>query len=157
MSALFVHEWFAQRAAAHPDAPAIESGGRTIAYGVLDHRANALASALAAAAPPGTPVGILTSDRLLVITAMIATLKAGCAFVPMDPANGDARLALLAGAVDLAWWITDAQHLPRLGAIADRTGRPLRALCVTSSGGDTRNSAVECTAVDIEAEAPPCL
>ena len=91
MRSPFVHEWFTSNAAAGGDMIAIDAGPRTLTYAELDRRSNGLAHALTSVAPRGALVGILTDDIVTVVTSMIAILKAGCAFVPMDPSSGDAR------------------------------------------------------------------
>ena len=137
MSFPFVHDWFAATAANHSDSIAIDAGAETLTYSELERRANGLAHALVDAVPPGTLVGILTDDRVQVIAAMIATLNAGCAFVPMDPANGEARVATLVDEIDLAWWVADTAVMPRLSAIAQRSGRSFRVLCSDARGAAT--------------------
>jgi amino acid adenylation domain-containing protein/non-ribosomal peptide synthase protein (TIGR01720 family) len=122
----FVHEWFAATAAAHPDWPAIDRGGHTLTYGELLGRSRRLASAISEAVPSGTLVGILSDDMVQVVTAMIAALDADCAFVPLDPANGHARLRTLIEEVDLTWWVGDDVTTARL----ERIGRPSRMVAI---------------------------
>ena len=155
MSGTFVHEWFAATAAARPEATAIEAGAQRLTYGELERRANALAQAIARAVPPGTLLGILSEDMVQVATAMIAALKAGCAFVPLDPANGDVRLASLVDEVDLGWWVGGQDAAPRLADLGVRRARPFRMLY---TGADPNGGwpGLEVTPVALDAEAPPC-
>ncbi|HEV8318275.1 MAG TPA: amino acid adenylation domain-containing protein, partial [Vicinamibacterales bacterium] len=156
MRSPFVHEWFASNAAAGGDLIAIDSSTRTLTYAELDRRSNSLAHALTSLVPRGTLIGILTDDIVTVVTGMIATLKAGCAFVPMDPSSGDARLATLIDAVDLTWWIADSSTLHRLSTIGEQRERGFRALGAfdaTPAG----HPGVEVTSIDLAADSRPCL
>jgi amino acid adenylation domain-containing protein len=65
-------------------------------YAELDRRSNQLARCLAGqGVAPGMPVAILAEDTAMVVTAILAVLKAGAAFVPLDPRLPPARLAAM--------------------------------------------------------------
>ncbi|MGX1623627.1 MupA/Atu3671 family FMN-dependent luciferase-like monooxygenase [Streptomyces sp. NPDC055506] len=90
-----VHALFARQAAAQPDNTAVISGDSRLTYRELDDRAEQLASALRArptrgADEPGTVALWLPCSADLVV-AMLAVLKTGCAYVPLDPSLGRAR------------------------------------------------------------------
>jgi len=157
MRSPFVHEWFTSNAAAAGDLIAIDAGPRTLTYAELDRRSNGLAHALTSAVPAGTLVGILTDDIISVVTSMIAILKAGCAFVPMDPSSGDARLSTLIDAVDLTWWIADSSTLHRLSAIGQQRDRVFRAFGAFPGAPPATYPGVEVTAVDLDADSRPCM
>jgi amino acid adenylation domain-containing protein len=75
------------------DAIAIEHGSRTMTYAELELRANALAAELrASGAAPGTFVGLLSDRSCEAVVAMLAVLKSGAAYVPIDPAYPAARI-----------------------------------------------------------------
>lgn len=85
---------FERNAAERPDAPAISFSGARITYAEVDQRANRLARHLAhRGARPGQFVAILLDRSLDLIVAMLAVLKTGAAYVPLDPASPSARLA----------------------------------------------------------------
>jgi amino acid adenylation domain-containing protein/non-ribosomal peptide synthase protein (TIGR01720 family) len=154
MNTPFVHDWFAATAAAQPDATAIEVGAERLSYAELERRANGLARAMAEALAPGTLVGLLSDDLPQVVTGMLAALKAGCAFVPLDPWSGDARLALLIDEVDLRCWLADQELLPRLALLSRRSRRPFRVLCAGADPGARGEQALELIVPDGADAAP---
>lgn len=89
-----IHRVFEQRAAETPDAPAISCNGTTLSYGELNARANRVAHALL------TRYGVLPEDRVALCTSrsvdmlvgLMAILKAGAAYVPMEPSTPAARI-----------------------------------------------------------------
>lgn len=76
-----------------PDAPALEAGATHLSYAQLDARVTALAGALAArGAGPGKIVGLCLGRTADLIVAMLAILKTGAAYLPLDPAYPVERL-----------------------------------------------------------------
>ena len=70
----------------------------TLSFGELDMRANQLAHHLIQlGAAPERPVGILVRRCLELFTGLLAILKSGSAYVPMDPDYPAERLAIMAG------------------------------------------------------------
>jgi amino acid adenylation domain-containing protein len=79
--------WEAQ-ARATPDAVALVSGRDEITYGELNHRANRIAHGLiAVGAGPGDCVGVCMARTPALLASLLGVLKAGAAYVPMDPAH----------------------------------------------------------------------
>jgi amino acid adenylation domain-containing protein len=88
-----VHQLFEERTAASPSAIAFESGERRWTYEELDRLANALSRRLRAhQVGAETPVVLLMDRSPELVLAMLATLKAGGAYIPLDPANPPDRL-----------------------------------------------------------------
>lgn len=80
-----VHEMFRRTAEQHGESTAVSWEQGTLTYRQLADWSNRLAKALLdSGASPGSLVGILASRPVEVIASMIATLNAGCAFVPFD-------------------------------------------------------------------------
>lgn len=77
---------FAASVAQHPDRPAVVFDAVELSYAELDRRAERLAAALAARVGPGGFVGIFLDRSEAVAIAIVAILKAGCAYVPLDVA-----------------------------------------------------------------------
>ncbi len=77
-----------------PDALALIDGDDALTYTELDARANQLARALQdAGVGPGVPAAILLERSTALAVSLLATLKAGGACLPLDPAYPPLRLA----------------------------------------------------------------
>jgi amino acid adenylation domain-containing protein len=91
-----VHAMFEGQAATTPEHIAVTCECRTLTYAELDARANQLAHYLRAhGVATEARVGILMERSLDMAVALIATLKAGAAYVPLDPEYPAARLAYM--------------------------------------------------------------
>jgi amino acid adenylation domain-containing protein len=89
-----VHELFAAQAARTPDAPALVWDGGSLSYAELDARAEHVAHALRArGVGPESRVAVCTSRGPEMVVAMLAALKAGGAYLPLDPGYPRERLA----------------------------------------------------------------
>jgi amino acid adenylation domain-containing protein len=85
---------FENHAASTPDRTAVIAGTTTLSYGELDARANRLAGRLQAlGARPGVFVGLGLNRSVELIVALLAVVKSGAAYVPLDPDYPPARLA----------------------------------------------------------------
>ena len=96
-----LHERVAEAAHARGDATAIVHGGRALGYGDVELRANRVARALVeSGCRPGDRVALMLPKSPETITAMLGTLKAGCAYVPVDLASPAARAAHIVASAD---------------------------------------------------------
>ncbi|MGH3639737.1 MAG: condensation domain-containing protein, partial [Mycobacterium sp.] len=97
-------ELFAAHVTRIPDAVAISHGADSWTYRDLDVASNRLAHLLTEhGAAPGTCVAVLFSRSAEAIAAILAVLKTGAAYLPIDPAVPSARLAfMLADAAPIA-------------------------------------------------------
>ncbi|QNP68638.1 amino acid adenylation domain-containing protein [Streptomyces roseirectus] len=87
--------WSAQ-AAATPDAEAVLDGTRSLTYAELDARAEELARRLkSVGAGPEQVVGIALPRTADLVVAVLAVLKSGAAYLPLDPAYPADRLAYI--------------------------------------------------------------
>jgi amino acid adenylation domain-containing protein len=81
-----IHRVFGQRARESPSAPALVCESCSISYGLLERRANRLGRHLqGCGAAPGSLIGVCLERSPGLIVALLAILKAGGAFVPVDP------------------------------------------------------------------------
>ena len=104
----FVHERFADQAAGRPDANAIVAGRTRMTYRELDESASRLAHHLAAAGVgPETVAGVHLERGVDLITAILAIMKAGGGYLPLDPAFPAERLVRVCAQVSPAAVITD--------------------------------------------------
>jgi non-ribosomal peptide synthetase component F len=87
---------FAARVADTPDAVAISSGEHSWTYRDVDESANQLAHLLAGhGVGPGESVALLFSRSAEAIVSILAVLKTGAAYLPIDPAHPDARIGFM--------------------------------------------------------------
>jgi amino acid adenylation domain-containing protein len=90
------HELFEGWAARTPEAPALLSASGRLTYRELNRRANRIARRLrAAGAGPEVAVGLYVERSPEMIAGVLGILKAGAAYVPLDPAYPQERLALM--------------------------------------------------------------
>ncbi|MFE7559329.1 amino acid adenylation domain-containing protein [Kitasatospora sp. NPDC057500] len=93
---LTVHGLVRARAAHDPRALAVLADGESLDYGGLDARSDRLAAVLRAlGAGPERIVPVCLERGTDLVTAWLAVLKAGGAFLPLDPAHPHRRLAAL--------------------------------------------------------------
>jgi amino acid adenylation domain-containing protein len=91
-----LHRFFEEWAARAPDSPALSQDGRTLTYNELDRWAESLARQLREqGAGPGSLVGLLAERSPEMIAGLLAVLKAGGAYLPLDPTFPRERLAFL--------------------------------------------------------------
>ncbi len=91
-----IHHLFEEQVARTPDADALIFGGRRLTYLELNNQASQLAHFLRTLGiGPEVPVGICVERSLEMIVGMLAVLKAGAAYVPLDPAYPRERLAFM--------------------------------------------------------------
>jgi D-alanine--poly(phosphoribitol) ligase subunit 1 len=81
-----------------PDHPAYISGGRTLAYGELCRRSDALAAHLAESLPEKSPVVVLGHKEPELLVAYLGAIKSGRAYVPVDTAVPPQRIERIASA-----------------------------------------------------------
>ena len=80
--------------AATPDAVALRFQGQSITYAELDRRSAGLAATLAARRiGPGDLVAVALDRSVELVVAMLGALRAGAAYLPLDPAHPPERLA----------------------------------------------------------------
>ena len=87
---------FEEQAARTPDAPALTAGTERLTFAALNTRANRLAHQLIARGiGPEDRVGILLPRTADLLVSVLAVLKAGAAYVPIDPDHPDDRIQWL--------------------------------------------------------------
>ncbi|MFS0838324.1 amino acid adenylation domain-containing protein [Paenibacillus sp. 1P03SA] len=91
-----IHGWIEEQAAEDPDRIAVVFGENRLTYGELDERANRLARTLRAkGARPDGVVAILTERSAEMMIGLLAILKAGSAYLPVDPAHPRDRVGFM--------------------------------------------------------------
>ncbi|WP_433200471.1 non-ribosomal peptide synthetase/MFS transporter [Dactylosporangium sp. CS-047395] len=131
-----LHELIARHAASAPDATAVVAADGRLSYVELDRRAGVVAARLlAAGVRPEEPVAVLTERGTALPVAMLGALKAGAAYLPVDPGYPDGRVADILDAAQVRFVLTEAAFAGRpLGreaiVVADVTGEPAEAVAV---------------------------
>ncbi|TCP59201.1 amino acid adenylation domain-containing protein [Tumebacillus sp. BK434] len=91
-----VHELFERQAERTPDAVAVVYGEQTLTYAELNRRANRVAHELRArGVAPDQPVAIYMERSAELIIGLLAIMKAGGAYLPLDPEYPQERIALM--------------------------------------------------------------
>ncbi|WP_213942338.1 AMP-binding protein, partial [Pseudomonas sp. dw_612] len=91
-----LHQLFEAQAARVPGHVAVRCEAQSLSYGELNSQANRLAHHLVdLGVKPGDRVAICTLRSLEMLVALLAVLKAGAAYVPLDPAYPPQRLAFV--------------------------------------------------------------
>ncbi|MEU4745235.1 amino acid adenylation domain-containing protein, partial [Actinosynnema sp. NPDC023658] len=102
-----VHVLFAERAALVPDAPAVVSGDEVLTYREVNARANRLARHLiSVGVRPGSLVGVCLPRSVDLVVSLLAVLKTGAAYLPLDPAVPVDRLRFMVGDADVSVVVT---------------------------------------------------
>ena len=119
---LGAHQLFEAVAAASPGQPALVDAGRTLAYSELNEQANRLAHFLQEkGAGPEKLVGVCLERSARVIIAVMAVLKAGAAFLPLEPSLPRQRLCRMVRESGTAWVITNTALAERFAECAAET------------------------------------
>lgn len=108
----------AAQVARTPGAVAVCFEGRRMTYGELDAASNRLAHLLVAhGAGPGTWVALLMERSAQAIVAIVAALKTGAAYLPIDPALPDGRIEFMVNDAGPVLAVTTAHLAGRLGGL----------------------------------------
>ena len=114
-----IHRLFRAQAARSPDAAALAWDGGTLTFAELDARAGPLANLLRRrGVRAGGRVGFCLERGPEAVVAMLATLKAGAAYVPLDPSYPAERLAYMLADSGASTLVTERRHLPLFPAAA---------------------------------------
>ena len=124
-----IYELIEQQVARSPDAVAAVFGSEAVTYRELQTRADQLASRLhTAGAVPGSLVAICLERELWMLIAMVAVLKCGAAYVPIDPDYPADRQRFVVADAQPTVLITTAARRQSFGQI------PSNLVCVDQLG-----------------------
>lgn len=112
-----IHQLIAEQAAQTPDATALVFRGRGMSYRELDERTNRLAQHLRTlGVGPGVLVGIFVQRSFAMVEGVVATLKAGGAYLPLDPTYPADRIAFMVEDAQLQFVLTESSLRARVPA-----------------------------------------
>ena len=142
-----LHELFEAQADRTPDAVAVRCGGRSLTYAELDRRANGLARRLIQrGAGPGVLVGVCLPRSADAVVALLAVLKAGSGYLPLDPAYPPRRLQYMTADSGAALLLTEVEDEPGSRERQARRARPgdvAYVIYTSGSTGDPKGVVVE--------------
>ncbi|MGZ9934627.1 amino acid adenylation domain-containing protein [Streptomyces sp. NC-S4] len=120
-----------------PNAPAVRFEGAELTYRDLDAEAERLCAALRErGAGPGTFVGLLLERSLALPVVLLAVLKSGAAYVPLDPEHPAPRVRSLLAESGIGLVVTEGAWAERLEGCGVTVVRPEEA--ATAAAGPAR-------------------
>jgi amino acid adenylation domain-containing protein len=129
-------------AAAHGSRPAVWAGGDTLSYDALmDLAARTATALLESGVRPGDRVAILTARSLAAYVGVVAALRAGCVYVPLNkrfPAARNRTMLELSGATAL---IIDGDGCRRFADLVTEPPQMLRTVVTLDPAADPRCAA----------------
>jgi amino acid adenylation domain-containing protein len=116
-----MHAGFEAQAARTPQRAALRFGAGVVSYGQLEGRANGIARCLRArGVGRGRRVGICLERGPDMVAAVLGVLKAGAAYVPLDPMFPGERLRFMAEDAELALLVSTAPLAEACGVPRER-------------------------------------
>jgi amino acid adenylation domain-containing protein len=133
-----IADLFARQAARTPDAVAVAAGNRQLSYRELDERSNRLAHSLESlGVKPDTLVGVAVERSETLVVSLLAILKSGAAYVPLDARYPKERLS---------WIIEDSGMKVLVTTSETRQQLPLSGRSLTAVDADA--SAIDAHATE---------
>lgn len=113
MNNLLIHQLFELQKNKTPDAVAVIFGDHTLSYAELGEHADNMAAAIIAASPGSMNAGVSTHRAVETIVSVLAILKSGKAYLPLDPEYPQDRLQQIVtdSKIDLCLSISAQKHL----------------------------------------------
>jgi len=130
---------FEEQARRHPTRVAIQAAQQHITYEALNQTANRLARTIQSAAPEAVPQVALLYDQgsWLAIAAMLAILKAGRVYVPLDPAYPRARTQYMLEHSQAGLVLCSANHLTLAEELARGCARVINSEALDAGLSDS--------------------
>src|ERR1700722_9587850 len=128
-----LHEYVERQVALRPDHVAVECGGEAWTYSKLNQRATQLAGLLQAhGIGRGSLVGLCASKSCHTFAAILGALKAGAAYVPLDPKFPLKRIEAIIRDAAVSLVLCDGAIAPHLSTLGVATIDPKEASSVGS-------------------------
>ncbi|WP_155754966.1 non-ribosomal peptide synthetase [Burkholderia thailandensis] len=131
-----LHELVDEHARTRADARAVSDARDALGFGELKRRSDAIAAALVdAGAAPRALVGVCMTRSVDLLAALIGVMKAGAAYVPLDPRYPDARLRAIVDDAQLEHVLTDAESAPVAAPLCADGARVMLDAARCAAGG----------------------
>jgi amino acid adenylation domain-containing protein len=130
---------FEKQVAAYPERVAIRAGAVLMTYADLNAAANRLARAILQTAPGVKQVVLLFEQGAPVLVAVLAVLKAGKTYVPLDPENPPDRLTELLEDAQAGLILTNRRYWAVADAAATGPGLPVLDADATDAADSSEN------------------
>jgi amino acid adenylation domain-containing protein len=145
-----LHEAFVEQAVAHPERVAVSCLGETMTYGELQERSNRLAHALREqGAAPNQLVAVLMERSLETLVALYGILKAGAAYVPIDPEYPEWRIRYMLANSEARVLITKGRYLADVSTIREELPLLETVLLVDDRDSDMAEGAEAAVPADV--------
>ena len=162
MTVELLQDYVTRQAERRPEQRALVLGDQTVTYGELETRANRLARLLeAAGCQPGDRVGLILPKSPAAVAGMLATLKTGCIYVPVDPESPAARIGRILRAAECRCVLASTPALELLERLMLELGAGTRPEVIWMENAPPPTSAAftprfaEAEAASLPAEPPP--
>ena len=151
-----VWELLAGHAEARGAAPAFSDDEVSRSWAEISQRTGNLAGHLASLGAAGGCVAIVMENRVEVAESYLAVVRAGAVAACLNARAGDGELAYMIADCGAGLLITDAGQLPRVAALCEQAGRPIRLVVVGPPAGPGQAAATGALRYeDLAATAPP--
>ena len=126
-----LHQWFEVQAQSKPAAVALVYGVDRVSYGELNRRANRVAHRLRlSGVGRETLVGVFLDRSVDMVVALLGVLKAGGAYLPLDPAYPSDRLSFMLADAQAGTVLTQSSLLERWNRLQSGVGLVSKVHCV---------------------------
>jgi amino acid adenylation domain-containing protein len=131
-----IHGLFEEQVQKTPDCIALVYDDLRLTYRQLNERANQLAAYLQVGYPikPDNLIALCLDRSEHLIVAILAVLKVGAAYVPLDPANPDGRIQFILADTGALIVLTDETNRDRLQKVGTNTAIAIE--CINGAGAE---------------------
>jgi amino acid adenylation domain-containing protein len=134
--ASLLHHLLSEAADRDPDHEAVRIRGRSLTYGELEVMADGIATTLAGSGVArGDRVGLHLPKSVEMVAAVYGVMRAGAAYVPLDPRAPAARIGVIANDCELAGLVTTPDRAATLLPLLERGD--LRTIILADDDGPT--------------------
>ena len=117
---------FFRQVSLNPDRTAVVFGNKTLNYSELEQRSNQIANyLLSKGTKKGDLIGIYLDRSLEMITGILGILKAGAAYLPVDPEYPAERINFMLGDAGLQLILCNNKTIENSDVLRNNTGREL--------------------------------